>query len=246
MAATPRAVILYPGYSAEDEYPMLERLVAAGGGGAVELPVLHTWVGPTAHDVEALLDLGSETQLRPAARRAAERGGGSVMWACTSASFVYGSDGVIAQAAWMTDETGVPASSTSLALIEALRSIGSTEVTIAATYPAPVTEHLVRLLTDAGIAVVHADSHDVPSGEAAGALAPEQVRAMIAAAAAEQPEGTLVVPDTALHTVELVEGLETELGRTILTANQVSAWWGLRLAGWTGRAEGLGTLFRGR
>jgi maleate cis-trans isomerase len=51
------------------------------------------------------------------------------------------------------------------------------------------------------------------------------------------------VPDTALHTVRLVDVWEAGLGRPVLTANQVSAWHGLRLAGWQGRASGLGALF---
>lgn len=242
MSTVPRAAMLYPGFSAEDEFATLERLVVAGGGGRVELPVVHTWEGPTAHDVAALRELGSPEHLRPAAQDAAALGVQAVMWACTSGSFVYGTAGVAEQAGWMADAAGIPASSTSLAFIEAVRVLGGA-VTIAATYPAEVTAHLVQLLTEAGMAVGHADSHDVPSGEAAGELGPDDVRAMVRAAARQQADGLVLVPDTALHTVALVEELEAELGRTIITANQVSAWWGLRLAGWQGSARGLGALF---
>ena len=53
----------------------------------------------------------------------------------------------------------------------------------------------------------------------------------------------MVVPDTALHTVGQIADWEAELGRPVLTANQVSAWHGLRLAGWQGSTPGLGALF---
>ena len=49
------AGILYPGYSAEDDYPPLERLL----GGGVRLPVVHTLMREDAHRVDALLDVGS-------------------------------------------------------------------------------------------------------------------------------------------------------------------------------------------
>ena len=53
----------------------------------------------------------------------------------------------------------------------------------------------------------------------------------------------LLIPDTALHTVAALPRLEEILGVPVLTANQVTAWQGLRLAGHPARTEGLGALF---
>ena len=48
----------------------------------VSLPVEHTWRGPTLHDVESLLALGTKERLAPAALRAARiHGADAVMWA---------------------------------------------------------------------------------------------------------------------------------------------------------------------
>jgi maleate cis-trans isomerase len=52
------------------------------------------------------------------------------------------------------------------------------------------------------------------------------------------------VPDTALHTVAWLDDLEERLGKPVLTANQVSVWEGLRVAGDRTVRTGLGTLFR--
>ena len=52
------------------------------------------------------------------------------------------------------------------------------------------------------------------------------------------------MPDTALHTVDFLEELEAAVGKTVLTANQVTVWEGLRLAGLLRAQEGFGTLFR--
>ena len=50
--------LLYPGHSAEDDFPALEARI----DGAVRLPVVITSVGEDAHRVDALLDLGSDAR----------------------------------------------------------------------------------------------------------------------------------------------------------------------------------------
>ena len=55
--------ILYPGRSAEDDYPVIERLL-----GDVGLPVVHTLMREDAHRVDALLDVGGPDVLAAGAR----------------------------------------------------------------------------------------------------------------------------------------------------------------------------------
>jgi maleate cis-trans isomerase len=52
----------------------------------------------------------------------------------------------------------------------------------------------------------------------------------------------VLVPDTALHSAAWLGELEAIAGKPVLTANQVSFWKALRLAGDTGAREGLGAL----
>ncbi len=53
----------------------------------------------------------------------------------------------------------------------------------------------------------------------------------------------VLIPDTALHTVAFLTELENLLGKTVLTANQVTFWEALRLAGRLKPQTGLGRLF---
>ena len=78
--------LLYPGHSAEDDFPALEARI----DGAVRLPVVITSVDEDAHEVDALLDLGSDERLAEGAARLADEKPDAVMWACTSGSFVFG------------------------------------------------------------------------------------------------------------------------------------------------------------
>ena len=63
--------------------------------------------------------------------------------------------------------------------------------------------------------------------------------------AGDRPEADVVlVPDTALHTARSLATLEEAVGKPVLTANQVSVWEALRLAGHdTPARPGFGTLF---
>ncbi|GAB4097956.1 maleate cis-trans isomerase [Sinomonas halotolerans] len=232
--------ILYPGHSAEDEFALLESRIPDA-----RFPVIHTWEGSTDHDVEALLALGARDLLEPPAKEAAQAGADSVMWACTSGSFVYGWEGCHEQAGWVASASGAPSSSTSLAFAEAARHLGLTRVSVAATYPEDVATHFADFLRDGGATVTALSTYDVPSGEDAGLLGPEWVLETARAADLAGAEA-LLIPDTALHTMTVLTQLEDALGLPVLTANQVTAWQGLRLAGHPAVAPGLGRLFEAR
>jgi maleate cis-trans isomerase len=66
----------------------------------------------------------------------------------------------------------------------------------------------------------------------------------MAAAGDHADADALMMPDTALHTADHLVALEDHVGKIVLTANQVSAWEGLRLLDRQPFRPGLGTLFR--
>jgi maleate cis-trans isomerase len=218
--------ILYPGSSAEDDFPRLARHL----GPDVRLPVHHTVMVEDAHRADALLDWGRADRLAEGAAALAPHSPDAVVWACTSGSFVYGWAGAHEQASGLSDAAGVPASSTSLAFARAAQALGVRRVGIVATYPDDVTELFVRFLTDAGLDVVRTASHDIYTAAEVGTLGRGQVLAMAAAGDHADAEA-LLMPDTALHTADHLDALELHVGKPVLTANQVSAWEGLRLAG---------------
>ena len=121
---------LYPGYAAEDDYPFMQGLLPED----IELKVVHTSVGVDAHEVEALLDLGASERLLAGAGELREAEVDAVMWACTSGSFVFGPRGARTQVQEIAEALGVPASSTSIAFVDALDHLGFSRVAVAATY----------------------------------------------------------------------------------------------------------------
>jgi len=239
MASGLRIGFLYPGYAAEDDYPDLVRQVTP----PAVAQVVHTSVGEDAHRVDALLDLGGSDRLGEGA--AALRGTGvrSVVWACTSGSFVFGWDGAHRQASELGGWLGVPASSTSLAFVAAVAALDLHRVAVAATYPDDITAHLVRFLNRADIDVVSCGSRNIITAEEVGTLGREAVCTLVTGH--DHPDAeAILVPDTALHTVAWIAELEGLAGKPVLTANQVSVWQALRLAGHPASGDALGALGR--
>jgi maleate cis-trans isomerase len=232
--------LLYPGFGAEDDFPTLERRL----DGAVRLPLIHTSVGEDAHRVDALLDLGSAERLAEGARELIDRSSpDSVMWACTSGSFVFGWDGARAQVNGVAQIVGLPVSSTSIAFVEAVRALGLRRVAVAASYPEEVATHFVEFLRRGGIEVASLGSHGIVTAAEVGTLGKEQVTAMVRGGDVEDAEAVLV-PDTAMHSLAWLDDLEKAVGKPVLTANQVTIWEGLRIAGGTTHLDEMGSLFR--
>lgn len=235
--------LLYPGHSAEDDFPALEQRLA----GRLRLPLVHTSVGVDAHAVDALLDLGRPERLAEGAQALISEDPDSVMWACTSGSFVFGWDGARRQVDQVAEVIARPVSSTSLAFVHAAQALGVTRVAVAASYPDDVAEHFVRFLQYGGITVTATTSHGIFTAAEVGRLDRGGVLDLLRSVDTAGAEAILV-PDTAMHSLCWLAELEEAAGIPVLTANQVTIWEGLRLIG-DGEAaawftdDDLGALF---
>ncbi|MQY13921.1 Maleate isomerase [Streptomyces sp. RB5] len=226
---------LYPGHSAEDDYPVLADLTGE------PLRVAHTDIGEDAHRMDALLRMGALPRLTAALVELPEVD--AVVWACTSASFVYGWDGALEQVRELSAAAGVPASSTSFAFAHAAHALGVTRLAVAATYPADVAGMFAEFLKAAGAQVLSTRARGIVTAAEVGTLGRAEVVEL--ARAGDHPDAEAVLlPDTALHTAAHLTALEEALGKPVLTANQVTVWEGLRLVGRTvGERPELGALF---
>jgi maleate cis-trans isomerase len=239
MSAPPVVGLLYPGFGAEDDFPALAKRL----GGRIRLPLVHTSVGEDAHRVDALLDLGSADRLAPGARALMGSAPDSVMWACTSGSFVFGWDGARRQVDGLAEMLGLPVSSTSIAFVRAAHALDVKRVAVAASYPEEVSTHFVEFLRRGGIEVLALGSHGITTAAEVGTFDRERVLAMARAGDVAGAQAILI-PDTAMHSLAWLDELEAAVGKVVLTANQVTVWQGLRLCGGSTSYKGMGQLFR--
>lgn len=229
---------LYPGHSAEDDYPRIEQLL----GSDVRLQLVHTDIGEDAHRVDALREMGSAARLSAGVEELRLSGAEAVVWACTSGSFVYGWEGAHEQVRALARAAGLPASSTSFAFAHAAREVGARRVAIAATYPQDVADLFAAFLREAGVEVVSTRASGIITAAEVGTWGEAEVLEL--ARAGDHPDADAVLlPDTALHTAAHLSALEKDLSKPVLTANQVTVWEALRLADRKVNAPTLGTLF---
>ncbi|MEU0218154.1 aspartate/glutamate racemase family protein [Streptomyces sp. NPDC006265] len=229
---------LYPGHSAEDDYPRIEQLL----GSDIRVDLVHTDIGEDAHRVDALLEMGSAGRLAAGVQELRHAGADAVVWACTSGSFVYGWDGAQEQVRALAQTAGLPASSTSFAFAHAVRELGARKVAIGATYPEDVAQLFAEFLRAADVEVVSVNSSGIVTAAEVGTWGEAELLTL--ARNSDHPDAeALLLPDTALHTAAHIPALEKELGKPILTANQVTVWEGLRLADRRVNAPELGALF---
>ena len=229
---------LYPGHSAEDDYPRIEQLL----GSDIRVDVVHTDIGEDAHRVDALREMGAPERLAAGCEALRLSGAEAVVWACTSGSFVYGPEGAHEQIRALARTAGLPASSTSFAFAHAARELGATRVAVAATYPDDIAQLFVDFLAAAGVEVLSVRGAGIITAAEVGTWTLEDTLTL--ARSADHPEAqALLLPDTALHTASHIPALEKELGKPVLTANQVTVWEALRLTDRRVNAPRLGTLF---
>ncbi len=228
--------ILYPLYSAEDDYPRL----AAALQPPVEVQVIHT-DSPNLHRIDESLITGSREYLLAGAAELRPHNVAVCLWACTSASFAFGVEGAQRQAQDLVDALGVPASSTSLAFLSASKALGLKRVAVAATYPEELSSAFRAFLETGGVEVIHMGCLGVWTGDEVALIERDEVLRF--ACANDHPEAEAVlIPDTALHTVDFLPELEAAVGKTVLTANQVTMWEALRLANRLTPQSNLGQL----
>ena len=229
---------LYPGHSAEDDYPRMEQLL----GSDVRLDLVHTDIGEDAHRVDALLEMGSPERLTAGVEQLRMSGAEAVVWACTSGSFVYGWEGAQGQVRALARSAGLPASSTSFAFVHAAQELGVRRVAVGATYPDDVAALFAAFLRAGGVEPVALRASGIITAAEVGTWGYDEVLALARAVDGPDAEAVLL-PDTALHTAAHIPDLEKELGKPVLTANQVTVWEALRLADRKVNAPDLGALF---
>jgi maleate isomerase len=149
-------------------------------------------------------------------------------YACTSGSFVGGLAGEAALVTAMT-EAGAPAAvTTSGALLTALRHLDITRIAAVTPYTADLTAGLGTYLAEAGVDVVATAGLGLTSEIW---TVPYDTTAKLVRDTDRPDAEAVFVSCTNLPTYDVITALEAELGKPVLTANQVTIWAALGVAG---------------
>lgn len=173
------------------------------------------------HTVDDLTATGGNDRLGPCAVNLANRGADIVAWVCTSGSFAGGRQWAEAQRDALAVAARCPAVTTSLAIVDALAVAGIAEIDLLSPYPHALTQRLVEFLHDHGIAPGRVGVLDCETGGTSHRL---DIVAELRAFTTGGQGRPILLPDTAINTIEIGPLLEEVAGRTVITANQASLW----------------------
>jgi maleate cis-trans isomerase len=172
----------------------------------------------------------------------------ALVWMSTSGSFLdpAGGDGLDWDQAlkdrMVEASGGIASTTTSSSAVLALRAVGARRVAVASPYKPEAERALRTYLEKHGFEVVAMRGIGCEDVWEIGNLGPEV--AYRVARDADRPEADAVfIAETSFRTVEVIQPLEADLGKPVISANAASMWNALRLAGVRAKQPRFGQLF---
>jgi maleate cis-trans isomerase len=165
-----------------------------------------------------------------------------VAYSCTSGSIMCPLPELLKT---MTDKTSTPATAASAAVVAALRALGVERIAVGTPYPDLVNERQKLFLEQYGFRVVTLKGldmgHTQEERRAINRIPPEM--AFRLARSVDRPDAQAIfLSCTALPTIDVIEELERELGKPVISSNIAVFWSCLRLLGIKASITGYGQL----
>jgi maleate isomerase len=139
--------------------------------------------------------------------------------------------------------TPIPLVITSEAIVAALRTLQASKIVLMTPYPPATNEREVRFLAHHGITVLREAGLGIENGAEMASVEPEQWYRDVMALRDPNAEAYFI-SCTAVRSADVIEALERDLGRPVITSNQGMIWAALRAAGIADRISGFGRLLR--
>ncbi|MFT8246693.1 hypothetical protein [Roseomonas sp. BN140053] len=181
-----------------------------------------------------------------AARRLAAQGAAAVALMGTSLSFFRGAAFNAELTRRIVAATGLPATTMSTAVVQALRVLGARRLAIGTAYSDTVNRQLAGFLEESGFETAGIVSLGLEDVAAIHAVTPDRLLRLGEDAAAAVPGAeALLISCGGLRTLELTPVLEARLGLPVVSSATAGAWAAARLVGHSGRVAGFGRLLEG-
>jgi maleate cis-trans isomerase len=159
---------------------------------------------------------------------------------CTGSGFLKTPEEDLELAAELERGTGIPSVTSSSAIVAALHILGAKKVSVASPYEPWLNEKLRAYLEAAGFEVVAIKGL---ATQAHGSVTTDTVKALALEVLRPQTEAVFISCSN-LQTLDIIEAVERESGRPVVTSNQAAMWGTLRRIGDRRAVPGAGRLFR--
>lgn len=160
---------------------------------------------------------------------------------CTAGSFVIGEDKITAK--MKSARPGTKATTLLSGVGGALRAVGAKRIAIATAYTAVINALEAAHFAAMDFDVVNIAGLELLTDADMNRVSPDCLADF--AKSVDRPEvEALFISCGALRSTDIIERLESELGKPVIGSNQASMWNCLRLAGIKDRMKGFGRLLR--
>ncbi len=189
---------------------------------------------------EAILKMN--TEIEKGARELGSMQPKVIVYACTTASFIKGPGYDKEAGERIKKETGVPGISTTTAVLQALEALKLRKIVVATPYEAKRGEMERIFLEKAipGLKVLKEKHLGFLNNFENEHLTPNDAYRTARAIDVSEAEG-IFISCTNFRTIEIIEKLEMDCGKPVITSNQASMWMALKEIGVSG-VEGYGKL----
>ncbi|RUX09737.1 arylmalonate decarboxylase [Mesorhizobium sp. M8A.F.Ca.ET.059.01.1.1] len=164
-----------------------------------------------------------------------------ICYGCTSGSVVIGEDKVFAEL-----NRGAPgAKPTSIisGVMRALEAVKAKKISIATPYLDPVNEIERVYMQERGFEILNIQGLNIENDEDMVRVTPDYIFEF-AKQVDRADSDAIFISCGALRSVDIIQALEAESGKPVITSNQAMMWDCLRLAGINDRSDKYGRLFR--
>ncbi len=164
-------------------------------------------------------------------------------WICTAGSFLKGKGHDQRLIKEMEAATRIPCMTTSTAMLAAFKQLGIKKLAMATPYPFDVNQVEKKFIEDNGVSVVSCDGLDLIDPNLLHHL-PSSVIYRLGKAIDTPDADGVFLSCTGLNALDVIDALEQDLGKPVMTSNQVSHWMAFRMAGVREAIPGYGRLMR--
>ena len=188
---------------------------------------------------ESLIEM--ETEAEKEALKLADAKVDVIAYGCTTGSLVKGADHATKIEQQITKATGTPAIATANAVLRALRELKATKISVATPYIEELDKLEEKFLNANGFKVLKIIGLGIEDNTEIGRLEPQVAYEL--AMKANVPEAEAIfISCTNFRTIEIIEKLEQELGKPVISSNTATLWNMLRKINYKGKITSYGKL----
>lgn len=163
----------------------------------------------------------------------------AIAYSCTSAAVVLGHDRV--QKAIQSGRPGIPSITPIKAAVAAFDVLGANRIAVLTPYIDAINQHVTRAFSRQGLEVARFHSFKLMSDLDMANLSPQSIMRGAVEVDCEDTDAVFI-SCTAIRAAEVVDAIEQQIGKPVVTSIQAMFWQCLRTVGYAEPVPGYGRL----